>query len=76
MLVIWGGLVVSLIDNVLYPLLVATELRFHTLGVLFAVFGGLIAFGLTGFVLGPVILASTIALLEVWQLRTKSGIDG
>lgn len=38
-LVSWGGVVISLIDNLLYPFLVATELRFHTLGVLFAVFG-------------------------------------
>jgi predicted PurR-regulated permease PerM len=68
-LIVWGGLVVSLIDNVLYPLLVASELRFHTLGVLFSIFGGLIAFGLAGVVLGPVILASTVALLEIWRLR-------
>lgn len=74
-LVAWGGLVVSLIDNLLYPLLVATELRLHTLGILFSVFGGLIAFGVAGFVLGPVILASTVALLEIWQLRTNSAMS-
>jgi predicted PurR-regulated permease PerM len=44
--------------------------------VLFAVFGGLVAFGLAGVVLGPVILASTIALLDIWQLRTKNEIGG
>ena len=42
-LAVWGGLVVSLIDNFLYPILVAGELRFHPLAVVFAVFGGLIA---------------------------------
>jgi predicted PurR-regulated permease PerM len=73
-LIVWGGLVVSLIDNILYPLLVATELRFHTLGVLFSIFGGLIAFGLAGVVLGPVILASTVALLEIWRLRAENGV--
>ncbi|HSU29713.1 MAG TPA: AI-2E family transporter [Bryobacteraceae bacterium] len=70
-LALWGGLVVSLIDNFIYPLLVATGLRLHTLAVLFAVFGGLVAFGLAGVILGPVILASAVALLEIWQLRTK-----
>ncbi|MFL6449993.1 MAG: AI-2E family transporter [Bryobacteraceae bacterium] len=73
-LVAWGGVVISLIDNLLYPFLVATELRFHTLGVLFAVFGGLVAFGLAGVVLGPVILASTVALLEVWTQRKADAI--
>jgi len=73
-LVACGGLIISLIDNVLYPFLVATELRFHTLGVLVAVFGGLVVFGLAGVVLGPVILAATVALLEVWTERKNHGI--
>ncbi|MBK5295269.1 MAG: AI-2E family transporter [Acidobacteriia bacterium] len=74
-LTVWGGLVVSLMDNFLYPMLVAGELRFHTLGVLFSVFGGLIVFGLAGIVLGPVILVSTVALLEVWRLRAANEKD-
>ncbi len=62
----WGLVVISLIDNVLFPILVAGELRLHALSVFFAVFGGLIAFGLSGVVLGPVILAVTAGLLELW----------
>lgn len=69
-LVAWGVLVVSLIDNLLYPVLVAGEMRIHTLGILFAVFGGLIAFGIGGVILGPLILAVTLSLLEVWRIRT------
>ena len=66
----WGGLVISIVDNFLYPILVAGEIRIHALIVLFSVFGGLIALGLSGIVLGPVIVASTLALLDVWRLRT------
>ncbi len=68
-LAIWGGVVVGLIDNFLYPLLVANDLRLHPLAVFFSVFGGLLAFGLAGAVLGPVILAITVVLLALWQLR-------
>jgi predicted PurR-regulated permease PerM len=68
-LLVWGALVISLIDNVIYPMLVANEMRIHTLGVFVSVFGGLIVFGVAGVVLGPVILASAVALLEVWQRR-------
>jgi predicted PurR-regulated permease PerM len=68
-LAVWGGLVVGLIDNFLYPMLVASDLRLHPLAVFFAVFGGLLAFGIAGVVLGPVILAITVALLDLWQLR-------
>lgn len=75
-LAVWGGLVVGLIDNLLYPILVAGELRFHPLAVFFAVFGGLIAFGIAGVVLGPVILAITVALLEIWQARRADRTSG
>ena len=71
----WGSLVVSLIDNFLYPVLIANELRIHTLGILLSILGGLIAFGLAGIVLGPVILAATTALLEVWRRRVEGEPD-
>jgi predicted PurR-regulated permease PerM len=70
-LLVWGALVVILVDNIVYPILVATELRLHTLGIFVAVFGGLMAFGIAGIVLGPVILAATVAMLEVWRLRAN-----
>ena len=71
----WGLLVVSVIDNVLYPILVAGELRLHTLAVFFAVLGGLIAFGVCGVVLGPAILAVTFGLLELWKIRGGTGLE-
>jgi predicted PurR-regulated permease PerM len=74
-LAIWGAFIVGLIDNFLYPILVAGELRFHPLSVFFAVFGGLLAFGISGVVLGPVILAIAVALMEIWQLRTGGAIQ-
>lgn len=75
-LFIWGSLVVGLIDNFLYPLLVAGELRFHPLAVFFAVFGGLLTFGVAGVVLGPVILAITVALLELWRFKNIDDAGG
>jgi predicted PurR-regulated permease PerM len=74
-LAVWGGVVVGLIDNFLYPILVAGELRFHPLAVFFSIFGGLLAFGVAGVVLGPVILAITVALLEIWQARRDGKIQ-
>ena len=71
----WGALVVGMIDNVLYPILVAGELRFHTLALFFFVLGGLIAFGFTGVILGPVILAVVTAFLEVWRLQKGYNLE-
>jgi predicted PurR-regulated permease PerM len=45
----------------------------HTLPVFFAIVGGFIVFGGSGLILGPVVLAVTVALIEVWRQRTRGG---
>jgi predicted PurR-regulated permease PerM len=69
----WGTLVVGLIDNLLYPMLVKNRMRIHTVPVFIAVLGGLFAFGATGVVLGPLILAVALALLDIWRRRMAAG---
>lgn len=72
-LVAWGGIAIGLIDNLLYPYLVGKRLRFHTILVFFATVGGLAQFGASGIILGPLILATGGALLEIWRRRTADG---
>jgi predicted PurR-regulated permease PerM len=69
----WGTIIVSLIDNLLYPILVGREMRLHTVPVFIAILGGLFMFGAAGIVLGPVILALTLAFIEVLYHRTADG---
>jgi predicted PurR-regulated permease PerM len=69
----WGTIVVGLIDNLLYPVLVKNKLRIHTVPVFIAVLGGLFAFGATGVVLGPLILAVALALADIWRRRMALG---
>src|SRR5215212_4304562 len=64
-LAVWGALVIGSIDNFLRPKLVGERTRLHELLVFFSVLGGLQVFGVLGIVLGPVIVAITIALLDV-----------
>lgn len=61
----WGMLVISTIDNFLRPRLVSDRTNMHPLFIFFSVLGGLRAFGIVGLLIGPVVLAITIALLEV-----------
>ena len=63
---------IALVDNFLYPLLVGKRLRLHPLLVFIAVVGGISLFGAAGLVLGPVVLAVTEALLDVWRRRTAT----
>jgi predicted PurR-regulated permease PerM len=68
-LTVWGAGVVSLIDNLLYPLLVGKRLRLHTLPVFIAIVGGILLFGSAGVILGPVTLAVMVALVDIWRRR-------
>jgi predicted PurR-regulated permease PerM len=64
-LVVWGVLVIGSIDNFLSPRLVGRRARLHELLIFFSVLGGLQLFGVLGLVLGPVLAAITLALIEV-----------
>ena len=66
-LVAWGVLVVGTIDNVLSPKLVGKRTRLHELLIFFSVLGGLDVFGVLGLVLGPVVVAVTLALIEMMR---------
>lgn len=69
----WGAVAVGLVDNLLYPVLVGGRLRMHTVPVFIAIVGGVFLFGASGLILGPVSLALTIALLDLWKRRTSEG---
>lgn len=68
-LVAWGSIVIGLIDNILIPMLMKNRVHMHTVPVFIAAMGGLFAFGATGIVLGPLVLAVAIALIDVWKRR-------
>jgi predicted PurR-regulated permease PerM len=82
LLTVWGVGAVSLIDNLLYPILVGRRLRLHTLPVFIAIVGGILLLGSAGVILGPVTLALTVALVDIWRRRTaggraaETGVDG
>ena len=71
-LTIWGTLVVGLVDNVVYPILVGNKLRMHTVLSFIAVVGGLVLLGAPGVVLGPLLLAVTLTLVQIWRDRAAA----
>ncbi|MGE5242235.1 MAG: AI-2E family transporter YdiK [Bacteroidota bacterium] len=70
--VMWGSVlvvvtvVVSLLDNILRPVLIRQGARLPLLLVFTGVIGGLIAFGLIGIFVGPTVLAVAYTLLGAW----------
>ena len=66
-LALWCALVVGMVDNVLRPRLVGQRTRLHELLVFFSVIGGITVFGPLGLIVGPVVVAVTLALLDVFR---------
>jgi predicted PurR-regulated permease PerM len=64
-----GSLLVRGIENFLYPVLVRDRLKVPSVGIFVSLVGGLLLFGWSGLVLGPVILTVTSALLEICAKR-------
>jgi predicted PurR-regulated permease PerM len=62
-----GMFLIGSIDNVLYPSLVSRRLEMHTLAAFFGVLGGVAIFGISGLVLGPLILVTATELIRIWQ---------
>lgn len=72
LLAFWGAIVVGGIDNLLYPMLVGSRLKMHTVLAFISIVGGLIVFGASGLILGPVIFTITRILLEIWRRRNAA----
>lgn len=71
LLVAWGSFVIGLSDNFLYPMMVGKRLHYHTLVVFFFLLGGIVVFGASGVVLGPVTLAISDGLLRAARKRLR-----
>jgi predicted PurR-regulated permease PerM len=68
----WGTVVIGGIDNLLHSALAGGRLRLHTVPTFIAIVGGLVLFGPSGLMLGPLAVTITIALLEVWRARSTA----
>ena len=68
-LLIWGTVVIGLVDNLLRPILVGKDIKMPDYLVLISTLGGIAIFGLNGFVIGPVIAAM---FLSAWGIFVKA----
>ncbi len=74
-LAIWGALAVGLIDNLIGPKLIGGSAKLHPVLVLLAVVGGIQFFGFLGFLIGPIIMAIFVAMVEMYREQFKDYIN-
>ena len=64
---LWGVLVVSLIDNVVRPWAMKGKAELPAIPLLFAVLGGLQAFGFIGLVIGPLVFSLLMTIIDIYK---------
>jgi len=71
-LIAFGVLVIGLVDNILRPILVGKDTQMPDYIVLISTLGGIVAFGLSGFILGPLIAVMFIAVWDIFSTGAKN----
>lgn len=71
-LLVFGVVVIGLVDNILRPLLVGKDTKMPDYVVLVSTLGGMAIFGLNGFVIGPLVAAMFIA---AWAIFGKARME-
>jgi predicted PurR-regulated permease PerM len=70
-LIVIGTFVVGLADNFLRPALVSGRTQLNGLLIFVSLLGGVAAFGLLGLVLGPVVMATAIGMLDAYAVERR-----
>lgn len=73
---IYGALFVSTIDNFIRPYLVSRRTKIPPVIVLIGMIGGLLVFGILGLILGPLILAYVLTILDAYKNKTLAEMFG
>jgi predicted PurR-regulated permease PerM len=65
-LLLFCGVVVGSLDNVLRPILVGKDTKLHELMIFFGTLGGIMMFGIAGIMIGPLIASLFVTIWELY----------
>ena len=76
-ILLWGVLVVGLLDNILRPILIGQKAKLPIFLLFLAIFGGLRVYGPIGIIMGPLLISCVIVFLQIYKeaknLEQKTG---
>jgi predicted PurR-regulated permease PerM len=70
-----GGIIISVSDNILRPILVGKDTKMHELMILFSTLGGIVLFGIVGFILGPILAAVFVTVTEIYASEYQEELE-
>ncbi len=73
-LLVWGGAIVSSVDNILRPILVGQDTKMPDLLILIGTLGGLYVFGALGILVGPIVCGLFLTGLEIYAATFQQAL--
>jgi predicted PurR-regulated permease PerM len=74
-LLIWGAFGISLVDNLVRPLLIQGKAQVHPMIIFFSIVGGISLMGFWGVVFGPLIVALAFTILHIYELQYSNVLE-
>jgi predicted PurR-regulated permease PerM len=69
LLIFSGVFIIGMIDNLLRPMLISKETKMPDYLILLTTIGGISIFGITGFIVGPIIAS---LFISIWSLSSRA----
>lgn len=71
-LLIWSGVLIGLVDNLLSPYFISKNTEIPSLFILFSILGGISLIGPVGVLIGPLILSLLYSLISIYREESKT----
>lgn len=71
-LLVWGAIIVASMDNVIKPMIIASQTNTYPLATFLVVIGGLMVFGLKGAIIAPMVLAALVSFVHIYKLEKST----
>jgi len=74
-LLVWGVLVISMIDDVIRGYIIKGKAQVHPIFVILSILGGISLFGFWGVFLGPLIISIAITVFHIYELEYGEALE-
>ena len=75
LILVGGLLIISLVDNILRPILIGRDVKIPDAIILISTLGGLTLFGITGFIIGPVIAGFFLSMWKIFEVDYRVELE-
>ncbi len=74
-LAIWGGVVVSNVDNLIRAKMIKGKAQVHPIFIIFSILGGIALFGFWGVIFGPLIISLAVTILHIYEMEYEEVLE-